>query len=206
MPRSNNSGGSRNRSGNANTLLIVVVALAALVVALNANKGSAPQPQAVQPATGVPAGLDQDNFASDARLARMTSEAERATGAAQNATASGQSGYSDGLMRRAEHAQDQLQMAKIENQLEESKDQLTELAAKYPDNEKVAYALDAITIAEDAAEVCAPSAVFTCASRSLRICMLIKLLWGFVSSLWSVPRSLGFFCFDLPCSLHATIL
>jgi len=82
----------------------------------------------------------------------MTSESERATGAAQNAATKGQSGYSDGLLRRAEHAEDQLQMAKIENQLEESKDQLTELAAKYPDNEKVAYALDAVTIAEDAAE------------------------------------------------------
>merc|ERR1712086_416577 len=152
MPRSNNSGGSRNRSGD-NTLLIVVVAAAALIVALNATKGSSsPQPQAVLPATGVPAGLDQDNFASDSRLARMTSESERATGAAQNATKNGQSGYSDGLMRRAEHAQDQLQMAKIENQLEELKRQVTELVAKYPDNEKVAYALDAVTIAEDAAE------------------------------------------------------
>ena len=99
--------------------------------------------------------------ASEARLARMASEVERVAEAAQDATTNGlmQPGYSDVLMRRAEHAKDQLQMAKIENKLEGSKGQLTELAAKYPDNEKVAYVLDAITIAEDAAEVPAPSDV-----------------------------------------------
>lgn len=97
-------------------------------------------------------GVTTTSALSDSRLGRMSADAKRAMEAAQNATSKGHSGYADGLMRRAEHAQDQLSMAQIENSLENMLAPLNKLKIKYPDNEKIQFVVEAMKIAEDAAE------------------------------------------------------